>query len=195
MPNIYCAVDTETTGLNIDKDVIHELAIIPLDSRFVPLGSPFVTRIKPGDGDWESPYTLEIRKSQDIGFEPEIAIQAFYTWFDKMGFGVDAKGRPNRIIPIGHNYLAFDMPFLIKLFGKADYEAHFHYKPIDTLQIAEYINMNRLYNQREAYFKNTKLQTIAGVLGVTPLVAHIAQEDCHTTAAVLQRLLAADILV
>ena len=171
-------IDTETTGLDPKKAVIHQLAgIIEIDGI---VKEEFDFRIKPyGDNPEISDKALEISGvSREEISHYEGSLESFYKFKSLLKKYVDPFNRNDKFIVVGYNCHAFDMQFL-REFWKAHndnyFGSFFHQLPIDVLLLVSYLNQDR------KEIKSFKLiDMVSHYLG-KEFPAHDALEDVKVT--------------
>lgn len=164
IPKHYTVVDTETTGLDPEKDRLIEIAAIRV--RGGKEVGRFETLVKPGRK--LSKKIVSITNITDEMLKdapaPEECLPKFLEFL-----------RDDVIVAHNAN---FDVDFIyesLQRFGLPPLENNF----IDTLRIARYV---------EPDMDNYKLSTLAKEYKIPQSTAHRALADCETTMAVLQHL-------
>jgi DNA polymerase III epsilon subunit-like protein len=183
-----CVIDTETTGLDDAVHEIIEVCVMPLDTNIKPVGLPFHMFLLPTHIETSDSPALEKNKTtkhqiMSRGVDSMKAADAFHDWFMKLGLPEGKK-----IEPLGHN-LGFDLGFIQKWLGFANFSYYFNYHKRDTAAIALYLN-DRADLRAERYpFPKVNLSYLCSQLNVINLAPHTALGDCLATAEVYRKLL------
>lgn len=164
IPGHYTVVDTETTGLDAEKDRLIEIAAIRVRSGKET--ARFETLINPGRKLTKKIVSLTGITDEDVKNAPsaEEALAAF------LAFLKDD-------VIVAHN-ANFDVDFIFESLvrcGLPPIDNNF----IDTLRIAKYIDPD---------VNNYKLSTLAKAYNIPQSTAHRALADCETTLALLRAL-------
>lgn len=190
--NLICAVDIETTGLDPRIHEIIDLAIIPLDMNWGPdeRYSPFNQRIRAEHPESAQEKALE-KHGLDInqGASQKKARDNFISWLGENNI-------TGRIQILGHN-AGFDLNFLKAWTGNIG--SFFHYLPIDTLQIAQAVQLATDFTYFQPYPDYKDSNYIHSGLGLPPValelgvgiqetMCHTANHDARTAAKVAKRL-------
>lgn len=194
--NQVCAIDIETTGLDPHWHEIIQLAIIPLDSEFKPRKDilPFDIFIKPLYPERIDPESFKVHKKtliqvQQFGFDPETAKDLLEEWINKLGLPLNASGFNRcKIIPLGHNYLAFEYGFIRRWLSIDQYEEWFHFHPRDTMIAALYLNDHAAFHAEKVPYPKVSLSYLCNLLNVELLTAHDALSDAVATAEIYRKL-------
>ena len=151
-------LDIETTGLDPAKDFIWEIALVRIDGEplvhlpvQLPSGVP-----RPNDEDLDTAVPLDE------------ALRSLATHLD----AVD--------LVVGHNLVAFDLPFLETAAKRAGLEPVKMPPSADSLHLATLVDVS---------MPNRSLADLAFRFGIERQAAHRAQDDAITTAAVVRALL------
>jgi DNA polymerase III epsilon subunit-like protein len=188
--NLFCAVDTETTGLDPEKNSIIELCILPLKADYSINKSiiPFNMQMQPIPGKIVDREAMQINKISltkllTTCLDAYKVADMLVEWFEKLGLP-----QYKRIVPIAQNW-PFDRAFLISWLGVKTYELLFdrHYR--DTMTLA--LSMNDISDMRceKIPFPKVNLSFLAKRFGVENPDPHRALGDCVTTAQVYKHLL------
>jgi DNA polymerase III epsilon subunit-like protein len=188
--NLFCAVDTETTGLDPEKHSIIEICILPLNGDYSINKSivPFTTQMKPIDGKVIDPEALQVNKI-DLAWVMLNCVDAYKVadllmeWYERLQLGMN-----KRIVPIAQNW-PFDRAFLISWLGHLTYELIFdrHYR--DTMSLACSINDRADMINAKIPFPKLNLKFLAAQFGIENPDPHRALGDAITTAQVYRQLL------
>ena len=122
------------------------------------------------------------------GFDPYAAIDLFDEWFNSLNIKPTKYGTPNKIIPLGHNYI-FDHGFIVKWLGLDLYNQYFHGHYRDTMILASMLNDMHALRLHDVPYNKVKLSWLATQLGIEQFQAHDALEDARVTAEVYRRML------
>lgn len=191
--NIFCVIDTETTGLRPGFHDVIQLAVIPLLPDITPNKTlPFFhAKIKPKrDYNWRRP-DADLHASKDTlanaleyGTEAWTVVDMFDEWFRTK---LDLPHR-KQIVPLAQNW-PFDREFLIDMFGWTAFHEYFHghYRDLQTTCCF----INDYHERRGDFFPFNKLglKSICNKLGVDLVNAHDAMADALATAECYRRLL------
>jgi len=188
--NQLVAVDVETTGLEPGFHELHQVAILPLDSKIKPSKG-----IVPFYLDLQISYPeriekkaikmpkIEFAKRQQRALDPFTAADLLDDWFDRLKLPIY-----KRLCPLAQNF-PFDRSFLMAWLGTASYEHLFSPLYRDTL-------VNTIFHSDLSDFRGDKikfvqhnLQYLCQKLDVKNQKAHDALQDCVATAEVYRRLL------
>ena len=188
--NIFCAVDTETTGTNPEAHSIIEVCILPLNGDYSINKSitPFTTLMQPIPGRQIEQDALRKNKIS----LPEIMLNCLdadrvadllVEWFEKLRM---PQGK--RIVPLAHNW-PFDKSFLISWLGPLTYELIFDYHYRDSMALALSINDACDARNERIPFPKVGVGALAKHFGIENPAPHRALGDCVTTAQVYRKLL------
>jgi DNA polymerase III epsilon subunit-like protein len=188
--DIFCAIDTETTGLQAGFHDIIEIAIVPLTYDLKPDKKYriFDMMIKPGrpenvEYDAMSVNRMSFAEINANGFEAGQAADMFDEWFDRLNL---AFGK--RIVPVAANW-PHDRAFIMDWLGVKNYEAKFSHKFRDIMGITLFMNDHAAF-QGEAYpVQKHDLTYLCNTFGVPRDRAHRALDDAFATAEVYRRIL------
>ena len=188
--NQLCAIDVETTGLRPDFHEIHQVAILPLDSRIKPSRGilPFVLDIK-----IEYPERIErnaikmpkaeFAKRQQRAIDQFTAADLLDEWFERLKLPLY-----KRICPLAQNW-PFDRGFMIHWLGVDSYEHIFSPLYRDTMPAAMFHSDLADFRGEKITFVQYNLQYLCQKVNVVNEKAHDALQDCIATAEVYRRLL------
>ena len=183
MSNVYCVLDTETTGLTDDHELI-EFTMIEVNPVTLVTGTQFQGKVAPQFPSRTDPRALKVNgiKYEDmIDYPSDTLIRSEFIgwWEDALG------GRP--IIPIAHNW-AFDSRFFRK-FLQYQMEDMFHKnRYIDTKATLETLKIiGKICSHRNPEEFSTHLDDLTSAWGIAH-DPHKSYEDCHATLDVLRYL-------
>lgn len=200
--NLPCAIDCETTGLIPGFHDILQIAVIPLTPMFEPSKDLpyFEMRLKPKRPQNASLQATQINrisldKAMAHGVDPWDALDRFDEWFKRLNL-------PERkqIIPVGHNYLAFDRLMIRdwmagtliptnQITGWENYNHYFHWHVRDTMMAALYLNDVSYWQGESVRFPKVTLSQICNVLKVPQGASHDAVSDALAAAAIYRKLM------
>lgn len=189
--NILCSIDTETTGLDPKKHDIHEICIIPLNSRLEPMDSilPFsmnlrIERVENIDPEVFKLGGLDLAKNQSSAFDPYKAADMFEEWFNLLKLPFKKK-----ICPLGQNW-PFDARFIQEwLGGPENFNYYFDYHYRDTCVAAQYLNDRAVLHNEPVPFPKVNLQYLCSQLSVENLRPHTAFGDALATAECYRKMI------
>jgi DNA polymerase III epsilon subunit-like protein len=189
--NLMCAIDCETTGLIPGHHEIIQFACIPLApdfsvSREVPV---FETKIRPSYPENTDPEAITVTKKlyescMAHGIDKYDAADAFEEYVKRLKLPEKKK-----IIPLGHNIIRFDIPFIETWLGREHYAYLFSHDPRDTMQAALFMNDRADWCSHEYPFPRFGLTSICNKLGIQILDAHDAMADALAASQAYQRLM------
>ncbi len=190
--HLICAVDTETSGTTVGKHDIIQIAVLPLkpDYTVSKIFPPFTALIKPKrpqNVDPELPPKIRQKFVQACadGIDPWTCVDRFTEWFYNLRL-------PERkiLVPLGHNYGSFDLPFITEwLGGPKSYSEFFRSDFRDSMLAALYINDASDCHNVRIPFPKVQLGYMAQQLGCPKFDAHDAIADAYTSALVYSKLM------
>ena len=167
-------VDTETTGLDPERNGIIEIAgIFQYPGQRDQKSKRFETMCDPGRVELH-PKALEVNgiKEEDIStFQP----------IDRALANMDTYVEPWCVIA-GWNCAGFDIPFMKAAYKRAGIKWRFHYHCLDMMVVANWLKFCGRLN-----CKSLSLQNVAKYLGINTADfgdAHRAMPDVLTTVAI-----------
>lgn len=191
--NLLCAIDIETTGRNPNYHEIIQIAILPLDNWYKPREDlpVFDQRICPQHMHRVDDEALQISKIQlqDIchtGLHPEKVYELFTYWFEKLKLGIHKK-----IVPLGYNVSAFDMPFIQQWMGADAYQTYFHGFARDAMTVANFLNDVSDIHNEQTPFTELKMRAVAKALDIEIIqgMSHDALYDAYISAEIYKKML------
>ncbi len=191
--NMLCAMDIETTGLDVHNHEIYQIAIVPLDAYFRrhPKYKFFDMTLQPQKEesiDWQGMKKNnnqdDVRAALLTGIHPDEADELLVKWFNRLHLGEDRK-----LIPLAHNWAGIDKVFIQKWLGPKTFELIFHHQYRDTMEAAIYINDRAGHRGEAAPFFNLQLGDLCNYLKIERGRLHTAIEDSCLTAEIYNRLL------
>jgi DNA polymerase III epsilon subunit-like protein len=188
--DLFCAIDTETTGLDPYENSVIELCILPLKSDYTINKSilPFNMLMKPIPGkkiemDAMTVNKLDITKILTTCLDAYKVADLLVEWFEKLGLPTY-----KRIVPIAQNW-PFDSGFLISWLGRKTYDLLFARHFRDTMSMACSLNDMADMRGEKIPFPKVSLGALSKRFGIVNPDPHRALGDCVTTAAVYKQLL------
>jgi DNA polymerase III epsilon subunit-like protein len=188
--NIMCAVDVETTGLDVQQHDIVEICVLPLNANLDPIQTkfPFDMLLQPGRPQNIDPRATRTHKHKLVelmtsGIEQFKAADLFDEWFEKLDLPFGKK-----IVPLAHNW-PFDHGFIQAWLGIEHFNHYFSPLYRDTMAAAQYFNDRATFHANEIPFNKVTLSYLASQLYVPHEHSHNALNDCLTTAAVYKKLM------
>ena len=173
-------IDTETTGLDPDVHEIIELALIVCKQVQTVGRGPKLEIVK--EYEWKIKPTR-----MDLASEDALRVNG-YNETDWM-FAYDLKPVMEEFAKasqsctfVSHN-LAFDYPFVMNAFKKADVDSKMHYAKIDTISVA----FARLYDVTQA--NAFSLRALCELFKIENSKAHTALADTRALIAVYKKLM------
>ena len=178
---IFAAIDLETSGLDVSKGEILDIAIVPLNQDFtISKDVPeFTARVKA-----EHPETAEIQALQVNRLNPNEGERREKVTADIRQWLAD--NDIESITPVGQN-LDFDLRFIAKEFPELSKIIRPHGR--DSMRLALAINDIALRDNGEPRFEKVSLTALKDALAITGEVQHNAFEDAKDTALVYRKLL------
>lgn len=176
---VQAAVDTETTGLYSGIHEIVQLAIVPFNEQYEPMGR-FVSYIRPMRPHVFMQEAFDVNKLTLEG----LALQP--TPIQVKGSFMDWKENcypESKFVPLGHNYASFDSGFLKIFFGQEQYNNMFDYHVDDTC-----IAIRLLVKKGKLPKGVGSLTKALNHFGIKRNVEHDAYEDALATIKLYQKL-------
>lgn len=194
--NPMCAIDVETTGSDPDINEIWQLAIIPLDANIEPRTDiiPLNIIIKPENLNHIDYKSEAVIKAILSGFDKESVKDLLIEWIKTLKIGFTKYGTPKKIIPLGYNYGAFDLKFMIKWLGLELYNQYFHFAYRDTMTLALMLNDFYGFRADRVPYPKYNLRWLATHLNISRSHLHDALEDARVCAACYRAMLIKSIL-
>lgn len=210
--HLFCAIDTETTGLDYTQNEIIEIAVIPLDGALEVsrIHKIFHITLCPNNLDAIQPEAIKVMKTFDndmidytdmtasktkileamtSGIEQSRAEDLFIDWFHRLNL-LPKK----RIIPIAYNW-PFDRDFIRQWLGAEVFNNIFDSRHRDPLTIAQFFNdYCDMHNEPTIPFPKTKLTTICTRLGIMQDRAHNALDDAYNTAKAYKAMMSTNMI-
>ena len=178
--DIFAAIDLETTGLDVSRCEILDMAIVPLESDFTISKTipEFTARIKAEHPEFAEAQALEINRLNPADGESRtVVLGNLIAWMNENGIG--------KIVPVAHN-LEFDMSFLNKTFPEL--RKAFSHHGRDSMRLALAVNDIVRRENGEVKFPGASLRGVKDGLGLDGEIQHNAFEDAKDAALVYRRL-------
>lgn len=161
--------DTETTGLDLGKDQVVQIAAIRMDSNgtIIDKMDCYVIPAVPISKGALATHHISMDKILEEGIDAKAALQKFSSFADGA-------------VLVGHNSIRFDLPLIkrqMKDCGLPELNIRGHY---DTMMIAK---------QFIPQSKNYKLETLIKPFGIVNEAAHDAYGDIKATGELLYRMI------
>lgn len=185
----YMALDTETTGLDHEKNSIIELAAIKLDEKLRPdMTTSFRTLVRPFDGCVISPQAIKINKHNWVydknSAQWQFAPQCAQAWNNFAEWRRQHFTPYHATVLVGWN-IGFDEQFLKAMFKRANMRVWpFHYHKIDCLAVCRYLDIQRGYS-RKSYRLESVARTYLGKIAEFQM--HTALGDAQMCVKVLHK--------
>lgn len=190
----YVALDTETGGLEADKNALLEIAVAPLTSRLelVEGVEPFHATIKPYPGSDLHPRALHVNKhfwAKDPNSpEFQAALTEAVAWerlsqYLAKHFKYEKVTDQNGIVMVGWN-VGFDENFLKAWCARVRNEEHpypFHYHKLDLMGICRYLDV---VNGRKRKYYSLEMMADHYFGGAQKFAMHTAIGDVMMAIAV-----------
>lgn len=191
--NLVCAVDIETTGTDVDKHEIIQIAIVPLGVDYRPAKGlkPFVTYVQPQGGiDPEAALVHGIDPSV-LACAPnkERVIDRLISWVNGLDLVFD-----RRLLMLAHNS-TFENRMLVRFLGSDLYYKIFNAANRDSMFLAIGINDHAVRHGRKPPFERVSMEWLAPYFGIENPKSHDAYFDAIACAELYGKLLDMDILV
>ncbi len=178
--DIFAAIDLETSGLDVSRCEILDMAIVPLEmdftiSKTIP---EFTARIRAEHPETAEPQALQINRMNPADGKSRAGVRDdLVEWMRENGIG--------QIVPVAHN-LEFDLRFLNKTFPEL--RKAFSHHGRDSMRLALTVNDIFYRETREVKFPSASLRAVKEVLGFDGDIQHNALEDAKDAALVYRRL-------
>lgn len=189
--SVLCAIDIETTSLNVDTAEILEICILPLGKYFeihdkAPM---FHLKMRPHNIDAIDFESLRINRTElseiiTRGVDQEEGADLLNTWFEQLGLSIHKK-----IIPLGHNYNNFDKFVIRNWVGPKNYEYIFDIRVRDTMSAAIWINDRSFFCAEKIPFPKLKLVDMCRYLKIERGDLHTAIGDCLVAAKIYKAMM------
>jgi DNA polymerase III epsilon subunit-like protein len=185
--NVIAAIDVETTGTLAGYHDLIQIAIVPLDAKLHPSGSPFCSYVRPEHPERADPSALQINHLdletlQDAPTQERV-VDLLQEWFDELDLPVD-----KRLIPLAHRW-TFENSFLTAWLGTAGLEHFFHIHPRDAMILALAFKDKCGLLGLPMPFESVSLTNLCRVYGITNTKPHDALADAIAEAELYRKLL------
>jgi DNA polymerase-3 subunit epsilon len=165
-------IDTETTGLNLNSELI-EIGLVRVSAFNFSILEEWEAKIKPKHLELADPEALKINHYNENDWANAIDCEAALKIFLE---------KSENTILVGHN-LSFDWFYIHKSLLEYNLKPTFWYKSLDTFCLA----WEKLRNNPN--FKSLGLTELASYFGIKPEKLHSALDDARTTYKVFLKLL------
>lgn len=171
-------IDTETTGLSLDKHEIIEIGCV-LISQNGDFGTgfkkieEFEIKVRPENIAAADPVALKINGYSEKEWKNAVPLKEAMETLSQKTEGA---------IMVGHN-VSFDYAFLEKAFEKTGIKNTMHYHKLDTISIA----FAKLYDIKD--IERFSLKSLCEYFGVVNEKAHTALADARATFEIFTRLM------
>jgi len=184
--SIVVVHDTETTGTEIGKDTVVQVAAVLVN--FPDNGRATATTLFSSLANPGRPIPIEAQEVHKIT-DQRVATAPPAKWVVvTLDLLLRTLGGPEQVILVGHNSERFDAPLLEAIYPQGEFTKYRH---IDTYNLALRMfpdAFNRFENPRE-YRPHRLERLIEWYVGKPPTDAHDAAADCHMTADILIKML------
>lgn len=190
---IICAIDIETTGLDHKNHDIVEIAIVPLDSSYLPHPGvmPLDLTLRPErmeNIDYDSLARVGGTREKMAGYrlngyDSMFAAELFESWFKLLEM---PEGK--RILPLAHNW-PFERSFIQEWLGPKTFEYYFDGRYRDTMAFAAMMADAIDLRGGHSEYPKLNLGYLCTVLEVHNPRAHSALEDAVACAECYRRML------
>ncbi len=188
--NVMAAIDTETTGLNPDRDEIIQFSLIAVGSNLkrnphYEAIDVFLTPEHPiefyrGNPDIKVAMP-SIEKAIRYGIPPVQAAGLLNLWYER-----HKECGLRGIIPLAHNW-PFDSMFIRRWLGHKNFEYIFSPLYRDPLSITCFLNDIACIQAQPYPFPKHDLSYLGSQCGFERFTTHDSFEDCKLTLAVFER--------
>ncbi len=178
--SLLAFIDTETTGLDPDKHEIIELALIVCRQIVVPGRGPKLEIVK--EYEWKiKPQRIDLAQEDALRINGYNEADWMFAYDLRPVMEEFAKAAQSCTF-VSHN-LAFDYPFVMNAFKKADVDSKMHYAKLDTISIA----FARLYDVSQA--TAFSLRSLCELFKIENSKAHSALSDTRALVAIYKKLM------
>ncbi len=206
--NLLCAVDIETTGLEVGIHEIIEICVMPLDNMFKPALQPVlpfhqllcpervesidmeairIHKLPDNNLDY-SKFVKSIDKVNECvqrGMDKWRAADKFVEWFERLRLPAF-----KRICMLGHNLCGIDIPFIKEWLGAKSFEYCFSPLVRDTQCTALFMNdVSDRMGEAHFPFAKVNLQYVCTQTQTERTKSHNAFDDCVATAAAYSKMI------
>lgn len=177
---IPAAFDLETTGLDVKRCDIIELALVPLKPDFTPSELPaFTARIKADHPENSEPGALQVTGlDPSEGEEAAVVAENLKTWL--------RENRIGRIHPVGHN-IDFDLDFFREKFPELAGIFSGHGR--DSMRLALAVNDIATAQTGKPLFNSVSLKNLKAYFKMDSDVRHRAYDDALDAARLYRHLM------
>lgn len=191
--NLLSAVDIETTGTDVSKHEVIQIAIVPLGVDYFQAKGikPFVTYVRP-EGELDPQATAVHGIDEDVlALAPskERVIDRLVEWANNLDLVFD-----RRLLMLAHNS-TFENRFLVNFLGQDLYYQIFNANNRDSQFLAIGINDIAVAQGKRPPFESVSMKWLCTHFGVVNPKAHDAYYDAVACADVYRHLLMTDVLL
>ncbi len=179
--NRLAFIDTETTGLDVERHEIIQIGGVVVEPKTNPDGSvaydiveEFEIKVKPEHIETAEKVALRVN-----GYDEAEWVFAFTLKEAMTSFAEKTKDA----IMVGHN-LAFDFAFLMRAFSVTGVENKMHYHKLDTISIAF------AKSKKREDIDKFSLYYLCQIFGIENKRAHTALADARATFELYKKLIA-----
>lgn len=171
-------IDTETTGLSLDKHEIIEIGCVLVSQNGAPgtgfkKNEEFEIKIKPENIAAADPVALKINGYNETDWADAVSLNSALEILSQ---------KTENAIMVGHN-VSFDYSFLEKAFEKTGIKNTMHYHKLDTISVA----FAKLYDIKD--IDRFSLKSLCEYFGVVNEKAHTALADARATFEIFVKLM------
>jgi DNA polymerase III alpha subunit (gram-positive type) len=188
--NLFCAVDVETTGLQVGFHEIWQIAILPLDSLGLPSKEilPFYQDMRVNYPERINKRAIHLNRNdfalrQKRALDPFLCTDMLDEWFQRLNLPIYKK-----IVPLAHNW-PFDRSFLLEWLGETSFHDFFHPHYRDSMATAIFLMDLASHKCNRVNITRFNLTSLCNEFKITNMKAHDALQDCIATAELYRRLL------
>lgn len=191
--NLLCAIDLETTGIDLATSEVVQIAIVPLgqDLRPAPNLDPFVSYVQPESGSDPDAALVHGIPEEVLALAPSRSrvIDRLIKWVNSLGLVFD-----RRLMMLAHNG-CFENRFLNKFLGTDLYNQIFNANSRDSMFLAIGINDLAVAQGKQPPFERVNMSWLCNHFNITNPKAHDAYFDALACAELYRKLLQMDVLL
>lgn len=188
--NMLAAVDVETTGSEVGRHDLVQIAVIPINGRLEPDTSilPFVLDVRPKRP--EDPVNMRMMRINRVrycdivtrGMDAYDAAERFYEWYERLKLQ-----SYKRIIPLAWNWPE-GREFVRAWLGPKTFDLCFHTQYRDVMQTATFLNDRAGWRGELFQYPKCDLAYLCSQLKIERDRSHEAVDDARVTIEVYKRL-------